>query len=187
MLSAADRQLLQVTGGGKTCVIDLAHERYRITPDEGILDLLKQHNKTITAIRGECSDPVPLSEWQTSASLRWQLGLQLSDGKLMTSLHDTSRFKLLRWPPPDISRASPSIMTLCALLGRSAGATIDEIVSASNIPAHQAIAFINGAYLARAVSVRAFQTEAKDRNQATPAHSRSLFAKIRDRLKRKPL
>lgn len=116
MLSTADRQLLQITSGNKTCIIDLAHERYRITPGESILDLLRQHNKTVVAIQGEYPAPIPLSEWQASASLRWQLGLQLSDGKLMTSLHDTSRFKLLRWPPPDISRASPNIMTLCALL-----------------------------------------------------------------------
>lgn len=179
---------LAITSGNQRCLIDLAGDRYQISNGISLDELLKRPDKRVTPVNKNPDTSTP-TNWQTSPSLRWKLGIHLSEGALVNSLHSSSRFKLLRWPPSDVPRsASPYILNLCALLGRKSGATLEEIIAESKIPKADAVGFINGAYLARAISVRAFNSgdQAPTKGSPSAPANQSLFAKIRDRLTRKP-
>jgi hypothetical protein len=185
LLSGTGAQWLRITSGELYGVVELIGDRYQISPGSTLDELLAQPDRQVQGVAApDTSDP---SAWHKTRSLRWKLGHYLSDGQLLNTLHGSSRFKLLRWPPSDVPRLAPHIMTLCALLGRKSGATLDEIVAESGIPKTDAIAFINGAYMAKALSVRAFNHAEKANPEAATEEPppKGLFDKIRDRLKRK--
>ena len=183
LLTIGSGRVLKVSAARQACLIDLAHDRYQTTPGYSLAQILRLPNKSIALPTTEAVNRAPLSEWQSSPSLRWLAGLHLSQGRLISGLHMDSRFKLLHWPPTDVARLSPHIMTLCALVGRPSGATVAEIVAGTNIPERTVLAFINAAYLARAIAVRGFDRESSQPKPAPKATARALFQKIRDRLK----
>lgn len=178
---------LVITSENQRCLVDLTGDRYQITNGASLDELLKSPGKRVTSLNRNADTETP-ENWQKSPSLRWKLGIHLSEGLLVNSLHSSSRFKLLRWPPSDVPKSAPFILNLCALLGRKSGATIDEIVAESQIPVAEAVGFINGAYLARAISVRAFNSADQPSTKAPRPETanRGLFERIRDRLRGKP-
>lgn len=187
ILETQNRHSLVIAANGAECIIDLVNDRYQtpggLTPD----DLLRSPSRQVKT--SSTSSPAVGSEnaWQAAPSIRWKLGLFLSDGMLIESLHSKSRFKLLRWPPSDVPRTFPYVMTLCALLSRKSGATLEEIQREANVSPSDAVALINGAYLANALSIRAFHLEEQPSPSASAERPRGLFDKIRDRLKRKSI
>ena len=186
LLNSPDSRFLKITASDCECVIDLANDRYHITGDVALNEVLLSSGKSIalstTSSLQESYEP----SWQGSPSLRWKLGIFLSDGELIKTLHSKSRFKLLRWPPSDIPRAMPTAMALSALLSRKSGATIEEALSKTNVSSEEAIGFVNGAYLSGVLSVRAINLDDHDQKPVKTGHTKGLFNKIRDRLKRKP-
>lgn len=177
---------LHIKAGNLECLVDPTGNRYRITAGHSLEELLAQPDKTLeaaTSTKGHDG----LADWHSSPSLRWKLGIALSAGELVNNLHIGSRFKLLRWPPTDVTRSASHILNLCSLLSRKSGASVEEITSRSAVPRADTIAFINGAALAGALSVRAFGAAEQPAPQPRPEpQPKGLFEKIRDRLKRKP-
>ncbi|RBP33790.1 hypothetical protein DET50_101132 [Marinobacter pelagius] len=186
LLNGPESRFLRVTANNCECIIDLANDRYKVTGDAALDELLRSSEKSITlsATSGfqESFEP----SWQDAPSLKWKLGIFLSEGELIKTLHSKSRFKLLRWPPSDIPRTMPTAMALSALLSRKSGATIEEALSETNVSSEEAIGFVNGAYLSGVLSVRAFNLDNHGQQPIKTEHTKGLFDKIRDRLKRKP-
>ncbi|WP_372987328.1 hypothetical protein [Marinobacter sp.] len=186
LLNGPDSRFLIITANNCECVIDLTNDRYQITSDVAFDELLRSSEKSITLSTASGLQESFEPSWQSAPSLRWKLGIFLSEGELIKTLHSKSRFKLLRWPPSDIPRAMPTAMALSASLSRKSGATIEEALSATNVSTEEAIGFVNGAYLSGVLSVRAFNLDDHGQKTAKAEHTKGLFDKIRDRLKRKP-
>lgn len=186
LLNGLDSRFLKITACNCECLIDLANDRYHITGDIALDELLRSSGKSIALSTTSWIEDSYEPTWQSTPSLKWKLGIFLSDGELIKTLHSKSRFKLLRWPPSDIPRAMPTAMALSALLSRKSGATIEEALSETNVSSEEAIGFVNGAYLSGVLSVRAFNLDDHDQQPVKTEQTKGLFDKIRDRLKRKP-
>ncbi|MGF2736432.1 hypothetical protein [Marinobacter sp. DUT-1] len=185
LLGNSDLRFLTVETPQGQCLIDLVNNRYELTGDLSLEELLQDSEKKISLNEPPGHQDDLDTNWRTAPSIKWKLGIFLSEGALIKNLHSKSRFKLLRWPPSDIPRALPSAMALSALFSRKSGATIEEASSETNVSPEETVGFINAAYLSGVLSVRAFNL-GEHHLPAQTAHSRGLFDKIRDRLKRKP-
>lgn len=123
-------------------------------------------------------------EWVSDKQLLWLIGISGSEGRLLAGLAPDSRFKLLRWPSPVLIRRSQDFMTLCALMSRKSGVTLEEIVASSDVSRGRAIAFINAASLIGTIAVSTVNVEsAQGRASSASGVSKGLLAKIRSRLK----
>ncbi|TNE72449.1 MAG: hypothetical protein EP339_13565 [Gammaproteobacteria bacterium] len=186
LISAGKATLLRVSSRDSSCVIDLSSCRYSIRGSLSLAELLVSPEKAITTLAPE-EPQGHEDDWQPMPSLQWLVGMKLSGGELIGNLHAGSRFKLHHWPPADLAKLEPQAMTLSAILSRKSGATIDEVVAKSGIPDSDIIRFINGAYLAKAISIRAVSTDTEDDTPNRPEPpSKGLFDMIRNRLTRKP-
>lgn len=185
LLSGQSSPHLKIAAGDSDCTIDLSGDRYLLNGDQPFETLLGSPDRELTPCADQEHADQSDARWRSDASLKWKLGLYLSDGALFENLSSRSRFKLLRWPPPDIPRAFPGVMTLSALFSRPSGATIGEALQEANVSITDTVGFINAAYLSRALSIRAFKPEELDPTRAGTERPVGLFSKIRDRLTRK--
>lgn len=186
LLSNSDLRFLTVETPQGQCLIDLVNNRYELIGDLSLEELLQDSEKKIFLNEPPGHQDDLDTTWRTAPSIKWKLSIFLSEGALIKNLHSKSRFKLLRWPPSDIPRALPSAMALSAVFSRKSGATIEEALSETNVSSEEAIGFVNGAYLSGVLSIRAFNLDDHDQKPVETGHTKGLFNKIRDRLKRKP-
>lgn len=123
-------------------------------------------------------------EWVADKPFLWLIGISGSEGRLLAGLAPDSRLRLLRWPSPVLIRRSQDFMTLCALMSRKSGITLDEIVVSSEVSRDRAIAFINAASLIGSITaVTANAESSQSRAPSSSGVSKGLLAKIRSRLK----
>lgn len=179
---------VQITAAGETLVFDRGQRLCQSSlPPERLRDWLQGEPADFAITWGE--DPVASpgndtgGNWRPDRDLLWTLGLHGSRGRLLRQLDPASRFKLLRWPDPALLRLAPYCVSLCALLSRKSGVTLDEIAAASDVPRADAVSFMNAASLTGILTVRTVKIDGDSPRRVAEASQRGLFAKIRSRLK----
>ncbi|MDC0662330.1 hypothetical protein [Marinobacter sp. SS21] len=123
-------------------------------------------------------------EWRNAQSLLWWVGLHGSEGRLLQHLDPSSNFKLVRWPPPALIKSSQQYFNLCALLSRKSGITVADIQALTRLPEGEVVAFLNAAALFGILRTRLAASEPVAVVRERPAANKSLFEKIRSRLKK---
>ncbi|MBO6851077.1 MAG: hypothetical protein JJ867_11535 [Marinobacter sp.] len=179
---------VQITAAGETLVFDRGQRLCQSSlPPERLRDWLHGEPADFAITWGE--DPVASpgndtgGNWRPDRDLLWALGLHGSRGRLLRQLDPASRFKLLRWPDPALLRLAPYCVSLCALLSRKSGVTLDEIAAVSDVPRADAVSFMNAASLTGILTVRTVKIDGDSPRRVAEASQRGLFAKIRSRLK----
>ncbi|MBN7771510.1 hypothetical protein KUV44_13240 [Marinobacter daepoensis] len=188
-LDEGQAKYLSISAGDTTCFIDLPGNRYTCRGDLTLPAVLGASDRTVSTTP-QVENLATTGEWRPYPALRWLLGTSLSNGELLRGINPNGQFKLHHWPPAEVPRAAPYTLSLCALLSREAGASIEEAGAQSGVARADIIGFINGAYLARAITTPAATKPtgapvATEADTSAPSKPRGLFGKIRDRLMRK--
>lgn len=179
---------VQMTAAGETLVFDRGQRLCQSSlPLERLRDWLHGEPADFAITWGEGPLAAPGNDtagnWRPDRDLLWALGLHGSRGHLLRQLDSASRFKLLRWPDPALLRLAPYCVSLCALLSRKSGVTLDEIAAVSDVPRADAVSFINAASLCGILTVRTVKIDGDSPRRVAEGSQRGLFAKIRSRLK----
>lgn len=190
----SDRQAgyVRITGAGQELIFDRGRRlcQSSLAPGE-VRDWLHSEPADLAISgrdepfsgQGSDSDSDVGGRWVADRDLLWALGLHGSGGRLLRQLDPAIRFKLLRWPDPSLLKHAQHCVSLCALLSRKSGVTLDEIATASDIVREDAVSFVNAASLTGILTVRSMKIDGETPPPVAEMSNKGLFAKIRSRLK----
>lgn len=177
---------LKVGNGNDTLILNRSDSTCVISGSSvNLLNLFAHSDENLIVETGAevCNEVPSNAEWRNARPMLWWIGLHGSSGRLLDHLDPSSNFKIVRWPPPSLIKSSQHYFNLCALLSRKTGVTMGDIQSLTGMDSREISAFLNAASLFGVLKTRISSAEPVAANPVKEPANKSLFEKIRSRLK----